>query len=328
MSYPDSEDLRARVASIVTEYEDSERAESTLDAYRLAWKDFRSFCNAMGVESLPADGETVAQYILYCAEDRDLALATLRKRLAGIRFYHRKNEHASPTATVIVREALEQVRRRKGAGQRQAKPLLTSHVTKMVDELRPGRKKPEGTAAVADWLRDQRDAAIITVGFTGAFRRGEMCSMTIENTRISAERARFHLPKSKTDQEKRGETVTIQAGSTRHCPVRALSRWINTAGIGEGPIFRRVRGTAEVGEDSLTGKSMLRAVRGAAKTAGIEGYITPHSLRAGYATQAVLNGVSSEEVMKHMRLTSVHTFMRYVRIAEEHTADMTGALGL
>jgi integrase len=328
MDYPDSDELKSRVDRIMTDYSDAERAPSTRKTYKRIWGDFSEFCEAMEAQALPADPETVAQYILFLAEDRGLAVATLQKRLAAVRYYHRKESHRSPTRAIVVQEAMEQVRRRKGSEQRQADPLLKTDVARILNELTPGRPEPEGTGATAAWLRDRRNAAIVAVGFAGAFRRAELRSLTMRDVRIAASRARVRLPQSKTDQAGRGETVVIQAGSTDHCPVRALSRWINTAGIKEGPIFRRVRGTAEVGEQPLTGKSMLRAVRGAAETARIEGYVTPHSLRAGYATQALINGVPQEEVMKHMRLSSVQTLMRYVRLAEEQTSDMTGALGL
>jgi len=194
VDYPDSDDLQTRVDSIMTDYSDEERAPSTRRTYRKAWNDFTDFCEALEVEALPAAGETVAQYVLYCAEDRELKAATLRKRLSAVRYFHRKNEHRSPTREAIVEEAMEQIRRRQGTSQRQADPLLKSDVTRMLDELHPGRPEPEGTADRADWMRDIRDAALIAVGFAGAFRRGELRKIAITDLRLSADRVRIRLP--------------------------------------------------------------------------------------------------------------------------------------
>jgi site-specific recombinase XerD len=327
MKYPDSDDLQDRIESIMTDYQDEDRAPSTRRTYAKAFRDFRDFCEALDEPALPADPETVAKYVLYCAEDRDLAVATLRKRLAGIRYHHRKEDHRPPTRGIIVQEAMEQVQRRKGSAQRQADPLLRSDVAQMIQAMDLSRELPEAPADRAACLRAHRDRAVITVGFAGALRRDELRRITVEDVRLSADRVRIRLPSSKTDQAGEGVTLTLSAGQTVADPVSALYTWLDVAGIDGGPVFQAVDRAGDLG-DMLTGQGILRIVRRRAEDAGIQGYITGHSLRAGFATQAVLSGVDREQIMQHMRLSSIQTLMRYVRLAEEQRTDMSGALGL
>jgi hypothetical protein len=47
------------------------------------------------------------------------------------------------------------------------------------------------------------------------------------------------LPRSKGDTGK-SVTVPIPYGATELCPVRALRRWQDAAGIAEGAVFRRI----------------------------------------------------------------------------------------
>ncbi|WP_419616276.1 tyrosine-type recombinase/integrase [Thiolapillus sp.] len=58
-----------------------------------------------------------------------------------------------------------------------------------------------------------------------------------------------------------------------------------------------------------------------APKAGIEGKITPHSLRSGFATQAVRDGVNVKQVMAMTDHKSVKVFMGYVEAEDLLTSD-------
>jgi integrase len=328
--YPDSATLRARLEEIEMDYEDADRAPATVATYEAAWSDFTDFCEAIEAEALPADEDTVASYLLWCAEQRDLAVATLQKRRSAIRYHHRQGGHTSPTSNARVREVLERIKRTKGSAQTQARPLLTADVRRICRVLtRDDPMPPPGTADRAWWLRCHRDRAIVAVGFAGAFRRGELAAMQLHDLRWGADRLRIDLPRSKADQEGRGETVVLTAGTSEADPVAALRSWIDVAAVTEGHVFRGIKRNGVVTDGQLSGASIKQAVQRAASAAHLDTErVTGHSLRAGYATQAVLSGVEEARIMRHMRLSSVEVFRRYVRLAEEHSDDMSAALGI
>jgi integrase len=57
--------------------------------------------------------------------------------------------------------------------------------------------------------KDLRDAAILLVGFAGAFRRLELVAMEYHQIEIGDHGARIQIARSKTDQEGRGRVVFI-----------------------------------------------------------------------------------------------------------------------
>jgi integrase len=74
--------------------------------------------------------------------------------------------------------------------------------------------------------KDVRDAAILLVGFAGAFRRSELAAMEYQQIEIGEHGAVVQISRSKTDQEGRGRTVLIARVPGRLCPVAALNRWL------------------------------------------------------------------------------------------------------
>lgn len=77
-------DLEAKLARAVR----SSQAESTLKAYRSDWEDFATWCETVGLGSLPAAPATVAAYLADLAEPPDdrkpLAISTIQRRKASI----------------------------------------------------------------------------------------------------------------------------------------------------------------------------------------------------------------------------------------------------
>ena len=99
------------------------------------------------------------------------------------------------------------------------------------------------------------------------------------------------IRRSKTDQEGEGRTVFVPlAMSEERCPVNALQAWLEIAGIGSGPIFRRInRHDGIVGDTALTGQSVALILKSAViSSKGIDAakIVSGHSLRAGFVTEA------------------------------------------
>ena len=95
-------------------------------------------------------------------------------------------------------------------------------------------------APIGDDLRGLRDRALLLAGFAGALRRSELAAIRLEHLEAAPRGLRLTLPLSKGDRDGKGVTVALPLGTTALCPVRALRRWQDAAGITDGPLFRRI----------------------------------------------------------------------------------------
>jgi integrase len=143
----------------------------------------------------------------------------------------------------------------------------------------------------------------------------------------------LRLDRSKTDKAGAGAEIGIPRGrSDATCPVAALQAWLAAAGIGAGPLFRKVNRGGKVETGRLSPDAVRQILRKRAAAAGIEGTwsepVTPHGLRAGFVTTAYRNGVPDEEIMGHTRHRSLTTMRSYVRRAKLGQTSPAGKLGL
>lgn len=173
-------------------------------------------------------------------------------------------------------------------------------------------------AALPGSLAGVRDAALLLVGFSGAFRRSELVGLEIRDVAFTADGLEITLRRSKTDQEGRGRLVALPfSGSPEMCPVRALRAWLDVASITAGPIFREVTRYAHVEDAALSGRSLSRLVKKAAEAAGLDPSVfSGHSLRAGFVTQAKLKRKDEASIMRQTGHRSVAMVRKYDRRAD------------
>jgi len=77
------EELSRRAAVYATRA----RGDGTRRAYRSAWRQFEAWCASLGREPLAADPDTLAMYVVRCA-DQGFAVSSIRVHLAAIRTAH------------------------------------------------------------------------------------------------------------------------------------------------------------------------------------------------------------------------------------------------
>lgn len=83
-------------------------------------------------------------------------------------------------------------------------------------------------------LKAARDAALILIGFAGAFRRSELVGICKEDITAFDHGLEIHIRRTKTQQEK-GHTVFIPCAKSSRCPVKALENLLDLSGIESGP---------------------------------------------------------------------------------------------
>ena len=77
------EELSRRAAVYATRA----RGDGTRRAYRSAWRQYEAWCRSLGREPLAADPDTIAMYVVRCA-DQGFAVSSIRVHLAAIRTAH------------------------------------------------------------------------------------------------------------------------------------------------------------------------------------------------------------------------------------------------
>ncbi len=313
---PDSAELE-RLTSQARQYIAHGKSNATLRAYRADWADFETWCRAQGFAALPAGPDTVALYLADRAAK--LRVSTLTRRLTAINKVHRAAGHPAPALMehLSVGETLKGIRRALGTGQTGKSPLFTDELRAIVDALPPG-------------LIGTRDRALLLVGFAGAFRRSELAALQLENVRETKEGLVIRIVRSKTDPEGQGREVALPYGSTLEtCPVRACREWIAAAGLTDGALFRRIDRHGHVNERALHKDSIGAIVKRAAVRAGLEAKnYAGHSLRAGFCTQAYMNGAREFDIMRQTGHRSLDTLRKYVRGRALFRDNAAAKLGL
>ncbi len=299
------------------EFASAAKAGSTLRAYQGDWTDFRQWCMAHAAAFLPALPETVALYLT----DRAATLKTssLARRLTTINRAHQAAGFASPATMqhAVVSEVWKGIKRKKGIAQRGKKPFLTPDLQRIIVELE-------------DDLRGRRDRALLLVGFAGGFRRSELAALRVDDLEITTDGMIVRIGKSKTDQDGQGRPVGLPYGSDpQTCPVRAVQSWMEQSGIKVGPLFRAIDRHGLVSGEALHPDSVGYLVKRAAGRAGLEtGEYAGHSLRAGLATQAAMNGASELAIMKQTGHRSLATVRKYIREGSLFRDNAAAKLGL
>jgi integrase len=183
---------------------------------------------------------------------------------------------------------------------------------------------------IPDSLLGKRDAALLLLGFSGAFRRSELVALNVADIESCEDGVKVTLRRSKTDQEGQGRVVGIPHGSNPQlCPVRALQRWLDAAGISEGPLFRSVDRHGNVGVSALTDQVVATVAKRYCAGAGLDPTLfAGHSLRAGMATQSAINGASERSIQKQTGHKSLAMLRRYIRDGELFRDNAAGRLGL
>jgi integrase len=217
-----------------------------------------------------------------------------------------------------VKLALRGIAREHHAAQKKAPPLLVAEARALVGALD------------SKTHRGARDRAMILIGFAAALRRSELVSLDVTDMEFVPEGVVVTVRSSKTDQIGDGMTKAIHHGqSTSTCPVSALRTWLTLAEIDSGPVFRSIDAGDNVREERASDRAVDRAIKRAARLAGLQDRgFSGHSLRAGLATQAALNGHTVADIARQTGHRSLDTVLGYIRVATRFEGNVTAKIGL
>lgn len=289
----------------------------TARQYEADWNAFRTWCDGHGVPPMPAPPAVVAAYLAERSATR--GRSGLRLILAAVAHHHRRAGHLWTSADPVIASVMRGILREQKRPVRPAAALTSAELRLLL-------------AGCGDDLAGLRDRALLLIGFAGALRRSELVALDHEDVRFTADGLVLRIRSSKGDQEGQGADVGITRGSRPGtCPVRALEAWLRRARIKYGPVFRRLTAAGTI-EGRLAANGVWWILRARAKGAGIEvdpgERLSPHGLRAGFITEAYLNGALDEQAGAHARQKSLDTTRSYRRRAKVLTASPTKLLDL
>jgi integrase len=222
-------------------------------------------------------------------------------------------------------------------------PLSDAGIIKILDRLLgPGLRtdgSPEACrAALAAAERrllepraiDVRDRSLLLDGFAGALRRSNLVAFSWRDITVHPEGLVVVLRRSKTDQTGRGYELFFPYGEHRlTCPVRAWLAWRDVVAEAIGadpnkaapdtPVFCGIdrHGRLRLDEEGrlvqLRDDSFNDVVKSRCGRAGLRGDFGAHSLRAGFVTTAVDNGVELHEIAEQTNHRSIEALRVYIR---------------
>lgn len=299
-----------------TAFQRMAKSENTRKAYRAAVRAWCAWCESRGLPALPAAGPDVAAF-LAAERHRGLTPNSIDLRRAAIRYLHHAAGCAVPTDDACVAETVAGIRR--DAARRGEVPAKKAAATAAI--LR------QILAPIPTDLRGLRDRALILTGFAGALRRAELAAIRVEQLERTARGLRLTLPQTKGSQTE-AVIVPLPYGHTELCPVRALTAWLEAAGITSGPIFRRLwlarrdRPGAppplpRLGSDPITPWAVAEIVKARAAEAGFGGQeFGGHSLKRGALTTGMEQGEHPARLKRLGRHKSFNVLGEYLEFGD------------
>lgn len=290
-------------------------ADSTRAAYVRDMQAFADWCAPRGLSALPADPATVLRYLASVADS--LAVSTIRRRLTSIAITHKAAGHPDPTKHEDIVRTWRGIRRTRTVAQRKVRAVRLAVLRQLVEPL-------------TDWPADVRDRAILTIGMAGALRRSEIVAIDVEHVSVDDDGIKLRILRSKRDQEGEGALVGMVNGTRwETCPATSWETWLAVSEIERGPAFRAVDRHGNISPTRLTDRQIARIVQRRAEAVGLAGAeFGGHSLRAGFATEAVARGRSELVVMRHGRWRSGQAMRGYVQEGGLWKDNATKGLGL
>ena len=245
-------------------------APSTVKAYRWVmqqlenWLDGRDLCDNL-----------LASYITELYQD-GMAPATISKIVAAVKWTAKNDGVGANNFTFeITDKTLAGIRRRgRGRGRGQVDGLTWREVDRVCSLAEAG-----GT------VTGLRDSALIRLMSDCLLRISEAVAVDVADVDSA-----LTVHQSKTNPGTAGmpgETLYIGA------PTReAIRRYCDAGGISKGALFRRIRRGDNITEGRLSVDGARHAIKRRAREAGLEGFISGHSLRVGSAVSLAQAGAS------------------------------------
>jgi integrase/recombinase XerD len=273
-------------------------SRNTLEAYRSDLLQFGAYLERAGVDALDAEHEHVAGFLSELAEGGEdrapAASATLQRKAACLRSFYRHLRREG----LLDRDPTADLRAPRKS-QRLPEVLNRSEVQKLLSA-------PRGTDPAA-----LRDRALLETMYACGLRASEAIDLTMGDVDLHAGvlRARGKGSKERLVPIGREAVSALRAYVQRGRPA--------LVGLRDEPhLFVNHRGAG------LTRQGLYKIVQRHARAAGLDGRMSPHTLRHTFATHLLAGGCDLRSVQEMLGHADVATTQIYTHVSAEKLKDV------
>jgi site-specific recombinase XerD len=276
-------------------------APSTIRAYRADFSDFIHFCVDRNANALPAEPNSVVQYISQLTGS-SRSSASIRRALCGLSAIHKLNRFDDPTKDPDVALEMRRMHRKLGRSSHQAGSINADTLDKLL-------------LVTDNSIRGIRDRALLLVAYDTLCRRSELVSLQVKDVKINIkngiETSSILLRKSKTDQDCIGKWLHLSQRA--HL---ALVEWMKELPESQEYLMVGIDRASRISRSSLNSGQVNRIYKRIAGDAGLDNLvikgISGHSMRVGAAQDLLNSGASLPIIMQRGRWSKTDTVMRYL----------------
>ncbi|WP_020673427.1 site-specific integrase [Amycolatopsis nigrescens] len=326
------EDRLAHLDRAAAQYVSTQRPANTLKAYAQDWKVWQDYTADLGIPLLSGTAGALTGFVVWLERGRVLrqgervdpavperagpaAPATIERRLTGAIAGLRQHQvHVDPDTSRAAWQALNGYRARLAqAGTTRGRGKAT--MVTLADLRAMSRACP-------DTLAGLRDRAMLLIGFPIAARCSDLANLLVTDVTRTDQRG---LEVSVRHGKSAGDMAVPRRSSPDTDPVRAWQAWIETAGIGSGPAFRRIDRHGNLSEQGLTTTGVNQILTRCGTRANLDYPVTGHSLRSGFATEARRAGADDVAIADQGRWVrgsrALYEYIRRVDRWDDNAAD-------
>jgi integrase/recombinase XerD len=271
-------------------------SQNTLQSYRSDLLQFGAYLDARGTAAADARPRDVGDFLTGLAagdHDAPVATSTIQRKAASLRSFYRH----------LRREGVRESDPMAGLSTPR-KSLKLPHVLGRA-EVQRLLEQPKGTEPIA-----LRDRAMLELMYACGLRASEAISLEPGQLDLEAGVARVRGKGSKERLVPIGRAAVkaVEVYLRRGRPVLVGARE-------ERRLFVNFRGGA------LTRQGLYKIVGGHARTAGLAGKMSPHTLRHSFATHLLAGGCDLRSVQEMLGHADVSTTQLYTHLSSEHLKD-------
>ena len=322
---------RLRLDEVPTEYREtvlsllrSSMAENTRRSYAGHLRRFFAWAGSRGLAAWPVSPEAAIAWLAEL-QKRGVSVSYAEAAMAALKKLHILHGMASPTDEPAVAAALKGFARECEKPRHAAAAATADVVRRLILAIQEAERY--------DPARRARDATLILLGFLGAFRRSELCAIRLRDLEWTQHDGEdvllIRVGHSKTDPEgAKGLTKAFfHSEVAEFDPLILTMSWLDFIpdAPGDSPLFRGIRTSGVIQDSPLEVSTVRQILERAEKLAGVSG-LSPHSLRAGFVTEAIRQGRSERSIMTQTGHQSYEGMRRYFR--RESAVEDNAANGL
>jgi integrase/recombinase XerD len=262
-------------------------AESTMRTYLQVVEDFRRYSQTRLDQRGPDD---IRRYQVHLLEERKLGVGTVVSHIAALRFFYLKT-----LKRPAMKEDLPYPNR-----QRLRLPTILT---------------PEEVSKLIDSARNLFHYAMLLTMYSAGLRRSELCKLKVSNIDSGRMVIRIERGKGGVDRE-------VPLHPKLLTTLREYWRWMRPKTY----LFPGTRNGWRA-DQPITPKVIWEAVQHAARKAGIQKHVTPHTLRHCFATHMLEEGADLRTIQVLMGHKDIEATTRYLHVSPKRLQSATDPLG-